>query len=399
MPVEPFDSIDASLGEAMPIIARVVSSRLNVRVHVSASRLFESHHDDAVECCTVAAGKLGEKLRRVEAQTDPPLESLANYAATVANSAVNEMFRTRAPRRASFANRVRRALEQAQFSTWEQSNLQVAGYAGWRVLQRTPASLANVSALARDLKTDSLLATGWSQMDARVLGRVLARVFDIADGPIEINELITFLVELLRVPLGRGTSLNGDDGDGTGPPPVAPAPSHESRLIVQAELRKFWDCAQALRREWLLSLILNPPSAPESAGRLPKDDDRQRDRNRGTLRGEIDVLPANGIASIAEIGRVLQLTPEQYALIARRLQVPVRVSADAGSLAPFYDIWPHLPLPDRLIGELLGTDKQIAALRRSACRQVALCMTGSDRAPTGHIRASVASAPTARTDR
>jgi hypothetical protein len=162
-------------------------------------------------------------------------------------------------------------------------------------------------------------------------------------------------------------------------------PDPEALAAIRQQLRLLWRCAQALRPEWRAALLLNLPtvSAPRrpepSQDPLDEPAPRPRTSGRSTERGDIDVLVAHGITSIAEIGQVLALTPEQYHLVFAQLGIPVEAPS-------IYVLWDCLPLPDKAIGAMLGkTGMQVLGLRKLAIRQVAACMRTAMN-PPGHIQ-------------
>jgi hypothetical protein len=158
----------------------------------------------------------------------------------------------------------------------------------------------------------------------------------------------------------------------------------EALAAIRQQLRLFWECAKSLRPEWRAALLLNLPSVSAPRRAEPNEDPldepapRSRTSGRSTDRGDIDVLVAHGIASIADIGRALALTPEQYLLAFAELGV-------SDGTPSIYVLWDRLPLADKAIGAMLGkTGMQVLGLRKLAIRQVAACMRGKMTAP-GHI--------------
>jgi hypothetical protein len=166
----------------------------------------------------------------------------------------------------------------------------------------------------------------------------------------------------------------------------------EDLLAIRELLRQFWRCAQQLRVEWRLALLLNLPSVSDPRRVEPKEDPlddeppaRPRTSGRSTDRGEIEVLVAHGIASIAEIGQVAELTADHYRLLFAELGI-------ANAEPSFYVVWDSLPLSDKAIGVMLGkTGAQILALRKLAIRQVAACMKAAS-GPIRHIEVRRSSA-------
>lgn len=160
----------------------------------------------------------------------------------------------------------------------------------------------------------------------------------------------------------------------------------EARAAIREQLNLFWRCAQGLRPEWMAALLLNlptvsTPNRPErSEDPLDEPAPRPRHSGRSTDRGDIDVLVAHGIASMADIGGALALTAEQYRALFAEL-------GDAGASHSIYGLWNRLPLPDKAIGAMLGkTGMQVLGLRKLAIRQVAKCMRDAMTTP-GHGKA------------
>jgi hypothetical protein len=164
-------------------------------------------------------------------------------------------------------------------------------------------------------------------------------------------------------------------------------------LEVREQLRRLWDCARQLRVAWRLALLLNPPSVQESNARAGG-----RTTGRSTARGELDVFPAHGIASIAQIGDALELTSDQYRIIFEELGIPEEPTLkQLSGRSPFYAVWPHLPLRDQTIGAAIGrTGIQVLGLRKLAIRQVAGCMAERSRAGAGHMSPAPPSAQARR---
>lgn len=369
-------TLDGLYDHALPVVARVVGGRFRRAVKISAAGLFESSSDDALECCARAAVRLAEKFRRVADGVDDQPASVDNYAATVSHNVVNDYFRARAPMRTSFANRIRRTLDEPSFAVWEFDSLVVAGYAGWRTAGPPRTLMPHESSLAQVVEEGGLAVQPWHLMDLPAFTRLLEAVFDLTAGPVEIHSLTSTLAAVLRVP--DGGLVSAHEGSIASRSPLAGEAL--STLEVREQLQRFWDCARQLRREWACALLLNLPSLPDSGAAVDSGEARQRDRRLGSRRGEIEVLPFAGVASIADIGRALSLSSEDYSRLGKALNVSFSIDA-ADPERSFYELWPHLPLSDRVIAQLLDTSKQIAALRRSAIRQLVKCMSpDSDRA-------------------
>jgi DNA-directed RNA polymerase specialized sigma24 family protein len=360
---------------ATPIVQRVVRQRFRVSLSRADDR---AENERAMDCVQDALLQLAEKFRRVVEGEDAAIGNVADYAARVAHNVVNEQFRSSAPDRARLKNRLRHVLHvETAFDTWiDRDGTLLAGYSGWRLRQpRVAITLVAQS----DLQTSALLTTPWQHMKRAHWVALLTRVFDLAGGPLDLDELLGCLGELLGV--STRTEWIDDENLGGGDRDERLADdtlTPEEAAIQVEELRRLWACVRGLRREWLFAFLLNPPGLGDGRRR-----DSDAGPHRGTLRGEIDVFPANGVASIAEIGELLALTPEQCLALSTELGGGARPPDQP---LPFHEIWRHLPLKDRVIGSLLGrTGLQVIGLRVLAVRQLAGCLGARVRPePPGH---------------
>jgi hypothetical protein len=374
--------MDDLVEAARPVVARVLRRRFHgVSLRPSDDR---RENERAIDCYQQAMVELCAKFRRVIDGTDPPILSLPDYAARVAHNVVNEELRP--PNWTRLANRIRRVMsKEAAFEVWDDvEHGRVAGYAGWRARRQASGSLSELRRTAGSLRSDSVLATHWENIDGPHWRTLLERVFDAAGGPLRLSTVVLFLADILDVASEVPWEDDGMDGEAGAPrDPESPAPRAEDQVVLKEQLRHLWECARQLRREWRLALLMNPPSMADPRREVPEagvgaSGSRPRTSGRGTSRGELDVFPAQGVASIQEIGEALELTGADY----HRIFEAIGVGEDAKTLsgpAAFYRLWAYLPLPDSLIGQLVGkTGMQVLALRRLAIREVAGCM--ADRA-------------------
>jgi DNA-directed RNA polymerase specialized sigma24 family protein len=369
--------LETLFAAAAPVVERVVRQRFRVSLSRTDDR---AENERARDCVQEALLQLAQKFRRVTEGVDAPIADVADYAARVAHNTINEQLRSSMPDRARLKNRLRHVLRlDPSFDTWDDhDDALLAGYSGWRL--RLPRA-AIPAAVPTSLRTDALLATPWQRMKREHWTALLSRIFDLTGGPVGLDELIACLCELLGISTRPIESL--DDGD-------PQAGEHDHRLVdetltpeevaLQVEaLRRLWSCIRGLRREWLFAFLMNPPGLGDGRRR-----DSDASPHRGTLRGEIDVLPARGVASIAEIGELLALSAdERRALVS---ELGGGGAATGAEPAPFHEIWRHLPLKDRVIGSLLGkTGVQVIGLRVQAVRQLAGCMAGHTGAPRSSV--------------
>jgi hypothetical protein len=356
---------------------------------------FDSDNDDALECCSRACASLAAKVIRVAEGTDDAIDSMADYAAIAAKNAFKDYLRERTPARQRFANRVQRVLlEDPQFGIWVASGTEQAGYAGWEAQHQPRVSVSDLRSRDAELRRDVLLGSDWDKGDEtgwNFVQALLTRLFDLAGGPIELDSMIGYLVDLVGIPSTVLVAAEGPDPDEpveiAQPDPRARSP--EALLIARdravAELGRFWACCQKLPRESLLALMLNLPGAAESSDSTrkadahderdarPENTPRKREKKSGS-RGEIGILAVRGVASIAEIGRTLNLTGSECDRLWTALRLVFR--AESTSVEPIYHLWRHLPLKDEVIAAVLERKAdQIPKIRERASAKVRRCMT------------------------
>lgn len=351
------DALDRLVHEAQPVVLRVLRRRFHgVSLAATDDR---RENERARDCFQRAMLDLIAKFTRVIDNVDPPIVDLQGYAARVAHNVATDEIRP--PNWSRLSNRLRRVLSaHAAFATWENPELgRVAGFVGWRS-GRPSGSVAALRESFGQLRSGAVLATEWDRLGLDDWTDVLEHIFDVADGPLPMGPLVGFLAELFDIAVDVPPSSEGDDGRGE-PEPPDPGPTPHEQMVLRGELAQLWSCIRGLRRDWRVAYLLNPPCVG-GAGQPGA-----RASGRGTARGEIEVLVAHAVASRADIIDALELSAGDHARLCEAL-----AESDVSAA-----LWEHLPLSDRLVGDVLGkTGMQVIALRKLAVRQLAGCMTG-----------------------
>jgi hypothetical protein len=370
-------SQDDFLEQVRPIVARVMRRRFR-----GASL---SPHDDrrenerARDCNQQALMLLCARFSRTLDGSTPPIVDVPGYAARVAHNVANVEIRPVNWTRLS--NRVRHVLSSdSRFGTWEHPEWgPVVGYAGWRTQRTVLGSIAAVREVIGELRGSAVAGTQWERQTPDDTAVLLEQVFDAADGPLPTGRLVHFLAEVLGIVLE--VPLEDDEDESGGREQVSPDPGPDHTATVRNKLEDLWGCARLLRREWRLAFLMNLPSIGEPAEKKKtpanalsaSSGTRPRTSGRGTSRGEIEVFPAHGIASIAAIGEALDLAPGDYRQIWAGLAQPL--DSDTAESTSIYALWPHFPLQDKVIGRVLDkTGQQVLDLRKLAIRELAGCM-------------------------
>jgi len=318
---------------------------------------------EALELVQDVVARLWE--REVDAGADAPADAVA-FAATVAHNAWSDHLRRKYPRRTSLKNRLRYFLShQPKYRVWDHADGDsVAGLHAWQVTGRAPADPARLRAWtgadgerAAGLPRASVPRKPMEACGADDWDRLLGALFEQAQAPLVLDDLVRVVAVLLDLQEDRIESLSGSDEDGDLDPADTEAPGPERRAEIRAMLRRLWGAVRALRPDYRLAYLLNIPGA-------------------GKTRGDIEVFALHGIASIEEIAAAIGLDAARYQRLFAELPLDdadrTAAAACGDDLERFALLWRQLPLPDAAIGTLLGLGQQQVINRRMlALRELA----------------------------
>lgn len=318
---------------------------------------------EALELVHNVVARLWE--REVDAAADVPEDSAA-FAATVAHNAWSDLLRQKYPRRTSLKNRLRYFLShQPKYRVWDSvGGDSVAGLHAWQVTGRAPAEPARLRTWtgadgrqAGSLPRGSVPSKPMESCDAADWDRLLGALFEHAQAPLVLDDLVRVVALLLDLQEDRVESLSGSDEDGDFDPADSETPGPERRAEIRAMLRQLWGAVRALRPDYRLAYLLNIPGA-------------------GKTRGDIEVFALHGIATMAEIAAAIGLDAAQYRRLFAALPLSDADRAEAAAcgdeLEHFALLWRQLPLPDAAIATLLGLEQQQVINRRMlALRELA----------------------------
>jgi len=318
------------LKHAQPLIRNIVSFKLRA----SSARWADNR--DRYEVEDISNEVIVRLVRTLRAcKTSPrekPITSLRGYVAAMAYNALDEYLRQKYPRRFSLKNRIRYILtHQPELALWEGGNRKtLCGFASWSHFKKAEANWSlQARADLNDFLQERFLATDLKHLNPVDL---VAAVCQFAGTPLEIDDLVTVLAEILGI---RDTPPLTEQGDKSFD--NLPQLSFDPRRMIdeesdhQAEIQKV---RIRLQRVW--NEIVQLPIRQRMALLL-----NLRDENGGAA---ITLLPMLRIASIHQIAETLEMSAEELAAI-----------------------WNQLPLDDATISERLGaTRQQVANLRKCA---------------------------------
>ena len=262
---------------------------------------------DLDDVCGNALLDLIAKIGDVRAGAAQAIESFSGYTAVVAYHACNDYFRQKFPQRHRLKNRLRYLLKPERgFDLWESARgNSICGLRQWRDSGVPAGDLRNTT-------TDH--AARMSPPD------LLGAIFERAGGPLEFDALVDLVAELWgvkdqAVTVNPALSL------------VQAAPVVEETSL-RTRLEELWEQIAELPLAQRLALLLNLRAHEEECA--------------------LELFPLTGVASVREIAALLEIPPEEFALL-----------------------WRELPLDDLAIAERLQvTRQQVINLRKSARRRL-----------------------------
>ena len=311
-----------------PLVRGIIAYKLN------ASSLRFGISGDRQEVDDVSNEVIVKVIRTLRDYKSSPratsILSLRRYVATMAYNASDEYLRRKYPSRYSLKNKVRYILtRQPGLVLREGENGKaLCGLARWGSPEKAvPNPLRESREGLDDFLRGKFRTTALAQSNPAEL---VAAILEFTNSPLEIDDLVSVMAELLGVrdarPLTEQDTLR--PGDLT-------RLSSDAREVIddsldrREKLRRVWDEILQLSLRQRTALLLN-----------------LRDESGGAA---IILLPMLRVATMREIAAALNRTAEEIAAI-----------------------WDRLPLEDAAIGEMLGASRQqVANLRKCARERLA----------------------------
>lgn len=291
-------------------------------------------------------------LDRAQRKAGPPIEDICKYAATVTYSTFSEWIRENDPEWSSLKNRLRYFCgHRLGFAEWtDHSGQIVCGFAGWQNEDRREPNAQAVAVLRSDPQSvlQDVLIKQVDQMKPADWERLLEAIFQYLDAPLPLNTLVAMVAPLagVKTPQAPANDESADEGGPIVETPE-PGPTPEADAALREMLCRLWAGIQLVPLDNRRAYLLNPTGI------------------------DIDVFIFNGIATIPQIGSVVELSDRHY----ERLWSALPLDEEARLLAlnlhlpekKFAMLWAYLPLEDSLIAGLLEVKRQrVINLRASA---------------------------------
>jgi DNA-directed RNA polymerase specialized sigma24 family protein len=310
-------------------------------------------NQDALELYGDINLDLAREIDRLHAKAEA-IQNFRSYAAVVTYHSCSDYLRAKYPQRHSLKNKLRYFMTHRQgYALWEGSEKQpLCGFASW----------PGRKALSRADRLDGLRASDLglpvkdvSQMNANDWSELLDGLFNRVEGPVELDDLVNIVADLLGIKDATEQIKSRDEED-EGPsydPPsceLTPAEALQQREF----LGRLWAEISQLQPGHRVAYLLNFRDAD----------------------GNIQLFPYNGVASIEQIGRCLEISDEQFGRLWQELPLDDEARRQAKALTDYEEkfalLWLHLPVEDALIAKVLGCDRQkVINLRQKARERLA----------------------------
>ncbi|HET8782720.1 MAG TPA: hypothetical protein VFM63_09890 [Pyrinomonadaceae bacterium] len=298
---------------AEPVIKGVIRFKLRLSSYRATQR---AESDDIYQEVLLQLLAQLQKFRKLP--EGHPIADLRGMAAVIAHRTCARWMRRQFPERHALKNRLHYLVtRQRGFALWQNAEGQlVAGFAAWQDQKKTD------SRRSLDLETLPPHIRPPKGAKPQELAGTIAAVFNHVGHPIEFDELVTAMAQLLGVSDQPIESLAEDDDAVASVPDVA-EPDPAWRIEKRMFLQRLWEELEQLPRNQRAALLLN---LKESSGF-----------------GCITLFPATGIATLRQLAAALEMTAESFA-----------------------ELWNDLPLEDVKIAEMLGlTRQQVINARKS----------------------------------
>lgn len=301
-------------GHVLPLIRQIVRSNLR------GSQLLQDTEDVISEIVL----QLLKRLRGLKANPNGPgLNGFRAYVAVAAYRACSEQLRQKYPERSRLKDKLRYILtHQRGLALWEGKSRQwLCGFASWREQHESACPAGRLREVRDNYEILSQGSRRYEQELRDYPAQLLAALFDWAEGPIELNDLIDTVAHLWQVTDQRPPTVDPDK---------RPAGDSEVSVVTKMGQRVYlehlWVEICALPLQQRRALLMN---ARDSEG------------------GDITSLLAHArIAAMSDLADALAMTAEEFALL-----------------------WNELPLDDAAIANRLGLARQQVINLRSAARK------------------------------
>jgi len=337
------DEVDRLLGQLLTETAQPIVSGI-VRAYIAGSSYYSESNqvsEDIQNLIADATLQILKRLRQIRLKPEMgTIGSFKGYVSVTAYNTCHRHLRLKYPQRARLKHKIRYILTHKKgFCLWkdEQENW-LGGITEWLEHRKPPVSKGRINLLRNDPHALENAGLSPEKVDNTDPIEVLTAIFNWANGPIEIDDLVSLTAELCKIK--DYTPQSESETDLSSVPDSRPHDSLSdatSKAEQRLYLERLWKEICQLPLEQRSALLLNLRDPQESS--------------------MITLLSDIGIATVREVASVLTLPLEGFA-----------------------GLWNDLPLDDSTIAQHLQvTRQQVINFRVSARRRLSRRMRGLGR--------------------
>lgn len=326
--------VDRLLGHILTETAQPIVSGI-VRTYIARSSYYSENDQLSEDIQNVIADATVQILTRLrQMRLKPEMGTIGSFKGYVSVSAYNTChrhLRLKYPLRSRLKHKVRYILTHKKgLSLWKDDKENwLSGISEWTEGRRSPVSKGRINQLRNDSHALEIAGLSADKIDYDDPIEVLTAIFRWADGPIEIDDLVSLTAELWKIKDHAPQSESETDLSSVPDYKVRDSLGEAASTVEQQlYLKRLWEEICQLPLEQRSALLLN-----------------LRDPHESSL---ITLLADIGIATVREIASALTLPVERFA-----------------------KLWNDLPLDDTAIAQHLCVSRQqVINFRLSARRRL-----------------------------
>ena len=348
--------IEAIIKDCEPAIKGIIKSKLRVTLDPSDGR---AGNQDALELYGDICLLLAREIEKARAGSEATLvRDFRSYLSVATYNACSQYLREKYPRRNSLKNRLRYFLNNKPgYAVWEdQSGELVCGFASWRGRKARIEKLERMPDSSWQAPLAAIAAKDIDRMNGGDWADLLDAIFNAAATPVELDDLVNYVAQQMGVKDEVQAATERDEEDPGQPFDNLPGTELTPAVVLEQRefLKRLWEEICQMTPGHRIAYLLNFRDAD----------------------GDIQIFPWNGIATITEIGRALEISDEQFDRVCEALPLnddSLRLAKSLGSCEErFALLWAYLPIEDAAIARLLGCDRQkVINLRQKARERLA----------------------------
>ena len=229
---------------AAPAVRQALRRRLGFYVD---QRGINPHNQDAEDLYQEVLTKIIQTVNELSSSPGTEIEHFRQYVSrTTVNTCVNYL-RSKSPARRRLKDSVRLLLTyHRDFAFWEAHGQFLCGFAEWQGHPSTLALRGQDQRIAKQVG-DALSNRHPTQVPAQTpLLKIVAELFDLTAGPIEIDTVVNILATLLHIEDHALASIDDDPDAEPEPTFVEPPPTDSPDVGAPDLLRRLWQSVKGL---------------------------------------------------------------------------------------------------------------------------------------------------------